>query len=189
MMKNPLRVLIITCWILLIVCMLIKVSGFNIFEPDTDNTKFIEFCEYIDSVFVLKVIIASIFSLFLNTLTILAILGQKFYTKCQIFIFVPLIISTSIISWYSNIVYIILNILYFLLPIIWLKKRWYRVIIGFGLILTFQFISIITRNLHQNILNNETTLVSIIMQVDSIIMIILYYLYSNYLELKRKEHK
>lgn len=187
MMKNKYKVLIISCWALLILCLIFKLFGANIFEPYVKSERFIKLCDFIDNNFYLKIIVACIVSLILNTFTVLAILGQKFYTKLQAIIFIPLITLTSIISWYSNIVNIVLNVLFFILPTIWLKKKWYRSLLGFGLITSFQLISMFIRNISNITLNYETTLIAIILQVDSFIMVVLYYLYSNYLKLKRKE--
>lgn len=187
-MKNKYLILIITCWILLIICMIAKLFGANIFYPTTTNQILITICEYVDNHLWLKYTLACITSLILNSLSILAILGRKFYTKIQVMIFIPLIITMSLVSWYSQITSIIINIIVYLLPIIWLKKKWYRVLIGIGLILLFQIISIVTKNIGHLYLNEEYTLIAILLQIDSMIMTMLYYLYSNYIIFK-KENK
>lgn len=187
-MKNKYKVLIITCWVLLLICLVAKLLGANIFHPTTDNQTFIAMCDYIDNHLWLKYTISCVVSLVLNSLSFLAILGQKFYTKTQAMIFIPLIIAMSISGWYSQIINIIISIITYLLPIVWLKKRWYRVLIGIGFILLFQAISIVTKDIGHWYLNEEYTLVAILLQIDSMIMSLLYYLYSNYIILK-KENK
>lgn len=187
-MKNKYTVLIITCWVLLLICMIAKLFGANIFHPTTTNQTFINICEYIDSHLWLKYTTSCIVSLILNSLSFLAILGQKFYTKTQAIIFIPLTIAMSIVGWYSQVVNIVIGTILYLLPIVWLKKKWYRVLIGIGLILLFQIISIVTKNIGHLYLNEEYTLIAILLQIDSMIMTMLYYLYSNYIILK-KENK
>ena len=180
MKPNKFKYAILSCWIVLIVCMIVKLLGFNIFEPKTDNQTFIRFCEYLDTHNYLKYIVYCAISLVLNSLSILAILGQKFYTKIQFALFVPLIIAMSLVGWYSQIANLILGVILYSLPIIWLKKRWYRVLIGVGFILLFQAISIVTKNIGYWYLNNEYSLVTIILQLDSVLMTFMYYLYSNH---------
>ena len=180
MKANKFKYIILSCWLVLIVCLIIKLLGFNIFEPSTNNQTFISFCEYLDTHNYLKYTVYCIISLVLNSLSILAILGQKFYTKIQFVIFIPLIITMSLVSWYSPIINLILGVILYLLPIVWLKKRWYRVLIGIGFILLFQAISIVTKNIGYWYLNDEYSLVTIILQLDSVLMTFIYYLYSNY---------
>ena len=187
-MKNKYKVLIIICWVLLLICLVAKLLGANIFHPTTDNQTFIKMCDYIDNHLWLKYTISCVVSLVLNSLSFLAILGQKFYTKTQAMIFIPLIIAMSISGWYSKIVNLTISIITYLLPIVWLKKRWYRVLIGIGFILLFQAISIVTKDIGHWYLNEEYTLIAILLQIDSMIMSLLYYLYSNYIIFK-KENK
>lgn len=187
MMKNPYKVMLISCWVLLGLALIAKLLGANIFHPTTDNQTFIAFCDYLDTHNWLKYTIYCVISLILNSLSFLAILGQKFYTPIQAIIFIPLIIAMSIVGWYSKVANIIIGIVLCLLPIIWLKKRWYRVLIGVGFIILFQVISIVTKNIGHWDLNEEYSLITIIMQLDSVIMATLYYLYSNKYELKRSK--
>ena len=186
MKKNGLLVVIISCWVLLFGAFISKLLGAD-FYPSTENQTFINLCKYIETHNWLKYTIYCVISLLLNSLSILAILGQKFYTKIQLFIFIPLIIIMSLVSWYNQIINIILGVILYLLPIIWLKNRWYRVFIGLGLILLFQVISILIKNIGHWYLNDEYALVTILMQLDSIIMNALYYLYANYYFNKEKK--
>jgi hypothetical protein len=187
MKKHTLLVVIITCWIVLILALIAKLFGAN-FYPTSDNNTFINVCSYIDEHLWLKYTLACIMSLILNSLSFLAILGQRFYTRTQAMIFIPLIIAMSLVSWYNQLINIIIGVILYLLPIIWLKKKWYRVLIGVVVILVFQLISIVVKDIGHWYLNQEYTLVSILLQIDSMIMTMLYYLYSNYIILK-KENK
>lgn len=178
-MKNPCKVLIKTCWCLLIICCFIKLLGFNLFEPIATDKNFILVCNFIDNNVIVKYILYCIIAIFLHSLCILAILKQKFYDKKQIFIYIPLIITMSLISWYNSTISTILNFLFYLLPIFKQPKKWYRSIIGIALILLFQIISIITKNIGLWNLNEESAFVTLILQIDAVIMSLLYYLYNN----------
>jgi hypothetical protein len=57
------------------------------------------------------------------------------------------------------------------------KRYWFRGIIGFVLILLFQTISMITRNIGLKLLD-DNALVTFILLIDYYIMIFLYYLYT-----------
>ena len=189
---NKLNVVIITCWILLVIALILKLFGLNWFEPVVNSKNFLDICDFIENNLILKYIITCLIALILNSLSVLAILGQRFYTKIQAIVFIPFIIIMSIISWYSSVVGTILGVILYLLPIIWLKKKWYRAIIGIGLIYGFQLISILAKNVGSYSLTyslrEEKYFIGLILQIDSIIMTILYYLYASS-KFRRKEEK
>lgn len=178
MTKRNLRVLILTCWAVLFICCILKLVGLDIFTVGTTNPNTIAFCTFIDNNFVLKVICACISSLILNSLSVLAILQQKFYTKRQMLIFIPLIICVSVSSWYSAVVSTILGIVFCILPIVFIPRKWYRVLLGTCLILIFQLLSVFIKNVGGWDLYDATFLPSILLQIDSFIMVTLFYLYS-----------
>lgn len=180
-----LKVLIIVCWIAYIICLIIKLCGGNRFEIATSNETFIAICDYIDNTLWLKMMIACINFIIVGSIIILAILKQLFYKWYQALLFIPLMITASIVGWYNSIINSILSFVIYLLPIIFIPKQWYRAIVGTCLLILFQFISLITKNVNEIYLNNESTLVSIILQIDVIILSLIYYLYAN----ARKEIK
>ena len=184
-MSNKLKVLIITCWIAYITCLIIKLCGGNWFEIATSNETFIAVCDYIDNTLWLKMMIACINFIIVGSIIILAILKQLFYKWYQALLFIPLMIITSVISWYNSTINLILSFVVYLLPIIFIPKQWYRAIIETVLLILFQFISLVTKNVNEVYLNNESTLVSIILQIDIIVLSLIYYLYAN----ARKEVK
>ena len=177
MMKDKYRVLINSCWILLFICLILKLFGANIFEPYTDNKTFINLCNFIDGNLCVKYILYAIFSLCLNSLFVFSVMKEKFYTKIQAIVFIPLIITMA---------QLILNLIFYITPIIFDKKIWKRLIVGIILTILFQVMSIVIKNIGKWNLNEEKTLIVIIMQIDTYIMMILYYLYSNF---NRKEVK
>lgn len=179
MMKNKYKVLIRSCWALLLICFGIKIFGGNLFEIVCENERFISLCNYIDNHNIIKYIIYCVISLILNSLTILAIMQRKFYNKTQFIIFIPIMIAMSLISWYSPIIQYILNFIYFGISILYIRKKWYRVLIGILLIFAFEIVSLITKNIGSVNLNNEPSLITIILQLDTLIMAMLYYLYAN----------
>ena len=57
MMKNKYKVLIISCWVLLVIAMILKLLGSDWFIATSDNKRFIKLCDYIDNHYVLQSII------------------------------------------------------------------------------------------------------------------------------------
>lgn len=186
MMKDKYKVLIISCWVLLVLALVAKLAGANIFNIAVNNKRFIDLCNWLDSNLIVKYIVYAIISLILNSFCILAILGQRFYTKIQALIFIPIIIFMSIMAWYSKVTNTILGFVIYLLPIIWLKKRWYRCLIGIAIIYSYELLALLIRNIAQLTLYEENSIIAIVMQIDTLIMSVLYYLHSNALEHKKK---
>ena len=183
---NKLNVVIITCWILLVIALVLKLFGLNWFEPATDNQTFISICNYIESNLWLKLLTTCMICILLESLTILAMIKQKFYTSKTALIFIPLIIASSIISWYNQYIKFAVDILILIVVPLLLKVNWKRVVIGVILIFLFQAISMVAKNLGSWSLNNETIVYTFIFEIDTLIMNLLYYLYSNYKLVKKK---
>ena len=173
------KYLIRASWAVLIACFIIKIFGGNYFEIATNNENFIKICNFVDDNFYLKVIIECIMSLILTSFSVLAIMKRKFYTKTQALFFIPTIIASSIFSWYFTIVKLVLDVFILIIYPLIFKTSVKRIIIGNLLIIAFQLISLITKNVGSFYLNNESTLIALIINVDTLIMCILYYLYSN----------
>ena len=185
MMKDKYKVLIRSCWALLLVCFIIKIFGGNLFEIACENEIFISICNYIDSNTFLRITINCIIALILDSLTLLAIMQTTKYNKLQAFIILPLIIISSICYWYAPIIKTILELIFMIgIPLIY-KVNWKRILLGLLLVLIFQQISLFTKNIGGIVLDSNNSLVSFIMYIDVFIMLILYYLYAN----KRKEKR
>lgn len=156
------------------------------FEIACQNEKVIRCFEFIDNHFWIKILLGVFTNLILSGLTMLAILKQKIFYREQWLIFVPYIISMSIISWYNIKISTILNFGLYLIPIAYNKKKWYRSIFGLLLVILFQFLSLKIKNISGYNLNDEPILVTMIMQIDTFILVFLYYLYSSY-TIERRE--
>lgn len=179
MIKNPYKVLIISCWGMLGFCFILKLFGADWFTAGTDNEAFIKVCNFIDERQWLEKIFICINCVVIGSLIILAELKQKFYNLTQIFVFVPSLIFLSIIGWYSSILNAITSFIVYLLPIIWLRKKWYKALIGIVLLNVFELLSILTKNVGGFYLNDIPFIISFILQIDTSIMALLFYLYST----------
>ena len=179
MMKDKYKVLIRSCWALLLVCFGIKIFGGNLFEIVCENERFISLCDYIDNSMFFKILVNCISAFILDSLSFLAIMQYKMYNKKLALIVIPMIIISSISFWYFPILKSILEIGFMIIiPLIY-KVNWKRIVIGILLIFAFQIVSLITRNIGQLYLDCDKTLIVLIINIDTFIMSILYYLYAT----------
>lgn len=177
-MKDRYKTLIISCWVVLLCCFVVKLLGGNFFEIVCENEKFIRFCKFIDGN-ILKYVISFILYIFSGFLYFKAIIKDKL-SKIKNGI---LVISLSV--WWilklvlteQQTIIFILDIAYMILmPIIIKKKIWLFSIISFFLNLAFQLISLLTKNIGIKFVD-ETMFMAIIFNIDYYIMIVLFYLY------------
>lgn len=179
-MKDKYKVLIITCWILLILAVVAKLCGANVFNIVVTNQHFIDICNYIDDHLWLKYILATIVYIPSTYLVYLTMTKQKI-GKDFWFIIICLPCSTlKGINQYIGMAYEIAIIL-LLVPLLRCKgKNWLLVIIGIAAIILFQQISLWIRNLGFY-LEKDYFLINLIMLIDYYIMVFLYYLYVQYI--------
>lgn len=96
-MSNKLKILIITCWVVYIICLIIKLCGGNRFEIATTNQRFIDVCNYIDNNLWLKMIIATIIYVISTYIIYLGLTKQKLFKDLWI---IPILIGINLINIY-----------------------------------------------------------------------------------------
>lgn len=179
--NNTYGMLITVSWIVLIICLIIKLFGGNWFELGTDNENFVAFCNYVDNTMWLKMVLACGIYLISGYFILSVILNKKMTLKL-LALFYPLMITKSILGWYILwLAYIIDFFIIVILPLILGKFRnWKRVIVVNVLIILFQFLTMAIRNLSIGTGFNENNyfIVQAIYQVDYYLMIILCFLYN-----------
>lgn len=186
---NTYGMLIVLSWILFIICLIIKLFGGNWFELKTNNEKFIDFCEFVDTNQILKMMLACCIYLITGYPVICILLNKKFLELKIMAIFVPIMITKSIMSWHNILIsYILDTFVLIILPLIICKfKNWKRVVFGNILIFGFQLISILVRNVSINFNETNTIIENYLIQIDYYLMIALFYLY--YFKSKIKSNK
>lgn len=178
--------LIVVSWVVLGICLIIKLFGGNWFELSVENDKFIAFCNFVDNTMWVKMTLACLIYLFTTYPAMCVYLDKPKLDKKLLLIFFPLMIIKSISSWYILILAYILDvIILIILPII-ISKKWKRVIFGNILVFVFQVITILIRNISFDFNLGNTVIENYLYQVDYYIMIILFYLYT-FKNKKRKE--
>lgn len=188
MSKGAIKKAIILCWIMLIACFIVKLFGGNLFEVICTDEHFIYVCEFIAN----NKIIYELLSYFVYTVPMIVVSMAMCFepkpSKNQLALIVVSLTFVWIGRIFSSNSKSILEIIYFVfIPIICeflkvknfksaLSKSWYRGILGYGLILVFQIISMITKNVDLHYLN-DNLVVTYILLIDYYIMVALYYFY------------
>lgn len=186
MTKKNFKVLILTCWALLLICLVIKLFGGNWFELNSENTKFIQFCEFIEGNMVSKMILYCLIAI-TTTYPIICIMLNKPYLNIKhSLIFIPLIAVKSLSSWYITwLPYILDALCLIIIPLSLTKfKYWKRIILSNILIVVFQLIATIIRSVGLDLAKWSEVLDVLLMQIDYFIMVCLYYLYNFYFNKK-----
>ena len=186
-------------WSILGIYLIIKLLGGNWFEIVCKNERFISVCEYVDSHFIMKVIITFITSTILYSFLYLAMLRQWMFTKKQLLFFLPYMVAQGIIKNLfitNNVISLIISFITgFIVPIILYRINGNKITWRFLLLnlllsnifdLLFQVISSIIKNLGVKIID-ENTMISLIFIIDVFIMEAIYYLYCNKIKMERSK--
>jgi hypothetical protein len=188
--ERYLKRVIIVCWIALAICFGIKLFGGNLFEIMCSNENFIKVCNYADNHFWAKYVIGVLHNTLFSYFLILAICKRKGYSKWELAVFFPTIVIGTFIKLLNSNIGLVVDIWHIIImPMIFDgrgKKQCLRCLIGNLLIILFQAISMITKNINFSIITNESVLVSLLYSLDVDIMIILYYLYANTIKTKER---
>lgn len=182
---------IIASWIGLAVCFVIKIFGASLFEIACDNDNFIAVCNYADTHYWANYLINCVHCFISLYFLELAMIGEYKYKKWQLnLLIITIVIGTQIKLNSANIGLLFDIWQLVLMPILFVNKTPKRIWVVFFaniLLIVFQFISLITKNLAISIVTTNGLLVGIIYSLDITIMIFLYYLYSNQIKIKRRK--
>ena len=174
--NNHIFALICSFWLILIIYFIVKLLGGNYFNAICENQKFIDFCNWLDNSW-MKFVISTIVYCFGNYTIYLAITKQRYFKDYWVIL---ILLPASIVKYYFGAIGMIFDIcVWIIIPLIKSHfKNWKRVIVAQILIIIFQQLSLITKDIG-NYMPSESVLVSSILTIDYYVMIILYYLYSN----------
>lgn len=176
---------------MLVVCFVIKLFGGNWFEVVCTNEHFSNFCDLIENTKPLYIILSFFVYVIPTTLILLPICETPKPKKGQFRVILYTVIFLWIMSFAGTIVKLVAEIVViFCMPIVInyfddymssfaaiFKKYWWKGAVGYGLILAFQVISLITKNIGIKMLN-ENLVTTFILLIDYYIMATLFYLYS-----------
>lgn len=182
--KSTYGMFITISWILLIICLIIKLFGGNWFELWWDNKNFIDLCNYVDKHLFIKISLGCLISL-ITTYPLICIIYNKNKWKAIWYLYYCLlIIPMNVLSWYNVFISTLINLLILIILPIIITKNWKRTIISNVLILFLQIFSIFIRNVSFDFNYTNTFIEQTLIQIDYYIMLLLVYLYN----FKRKEN-
>lgn len=185
---KTLKRMIILCWSLLGICFIIKILGGNFFNIVCKDERFLRFCNFIDnSVFYY---ISAFIQFVASSMLIYLAISNK-----RIKIFLPsiivvwaykMLVEFNIIK--INIgIYVALDYLILFL-LMWIcSGKPLKSIISVILNIVFVVISAITKNLFLGNFIITSYTINLIYAIDYYIMIVLYYLYSKYRNIKKED--
>ena len=186
--ERYLKRVIIVCWIALGICFGIKLFGGNLFEIMCENENFIKVCEYADTHFWANYLIYvpySFVSLWFFTLSIMQ--DIKLSKRQFIVSLITIMIGTAIKLTNQNIGIVFDFWQFIIMPALFTirkpKKHW-NILIANVLLIVFQVVSMFVKNIRIGILTQEGVLISTIFSIDVLLMLILYYGYSNVIRKK-----
>lgn len=175
-MKNKYKILLISCAVVLLICFAIKMLGGNLFEIMVENQKFINACNWLDGSWVKFLITTPMY--FLSTyIPYLCMIDKKFGQELWISFFV---LPASLLKVYFPYAGLVLDIIVMILiPLCMCEfSNWKKVIVINVLMIGFQAISLLTKNIGFY-MPSDSLIVSLIFSIDYYIMIILFYLWYN----------
>lgn len=185
---------IILCWVLLIICFIIKLCGGNYFNIMCNNENFIRFCNFIENSIIKYIIylFSFIFSSYLllkivkPDFKILSLKSLLFLICCIIVWAFKLLIELNIFTINTLIVNILDFVILYVLLVIFTKRPLLSI---FAVILLFVFsiISSLVKGIGIDSSITDNYFVAQIFLIDYYLMLVLSVLYSKKIQIKKKE--
>ena len=182
------------CWVVLAVCLIVKMFGGNYFCIVCDNARVVAFATWIDKHFISKYLLGLLSSGISYTFYYLAIMRRKWFTAKQaIFVYTEIAVIVALRILFQSYALICVafdGLQFFVVPLVLCRKefpRWVvpRIIVGFILTALFQALSMFIKNLSFHCFISNNTLICAIYMIDVYIMLCLYYMYCNNLQYRR----
>lgn len=183
---------IISCWILLAICLIVKICGGNYFSIVCNSENFVLLCEYIDNSWIYSVIAYLTFNIGSVLLLIIVrddkrifTLNTLYFVLCTSLYWVfKLLIEIGLIYINIHIITVLDLLILYILLFIFTKKP-LKSIIAIILMYVFTFISVFVKNTGISSSVSEYALTGLIFMIDYYIMLILTFLYS--IKFKRRK--
>lgn len=188
--ERYLKRVIVVCWIALGICFGIKLFGGNLFEIICSNENFIKVCEYADNHWWAYYLISSIYCFANVYFFTLAIMQSSRYEKWQLIVVIATVFTCNILKSFGTIIGLIADVWQvILMPFLFVikeRKKYKNILIANILLLVFQFVSAIVKNVDIVVMSNNRSLIAAIFSIDVILMVLLYFGYSNLISRKEK---
>jgi len=186
MNKKVIKRAIIISWIILILCLAIKIFGGSLFNVAFSNERIIRFDAFLDRTLWAQAILFSITAYIGFNLYYLAICEKRNFDKFLHITLIPYFVIVSIFKvWLHSIDAFGWTLLFdimsgLIIPLLFLgkpKKRYLRVVVAFGLYILFSLISLGAKSIPLGSVIIKSTFAEIVLSFDLYIMLFLFYLY------------
>lgn len=179
-MKIKVHILnIVMCSTYLTISVVLTLRGVDFLNEGVQVEPLFKISEFLNKHFVLKIIIVCVTSFILNSLSLLTMLKQKYFTNLQLLIFTPIMITMSISSWFNPMLNLICNILFLVTPVIFLKKKFYRIIVVTSLVAIFQQGLMFIRKIgNWHLTPQSSVYAAFTLQIDMFVVMLICYLLS-----------
>ena len=186
--ERYLKRVIIVCWIALAICFGIKLFGGNLFEIMCNNENFIKVCKYADNHWWANYIIYVPYSFVSLWFFTLSIMQKISLSKKQIVISLITVLLGTAIKLVNQNLGLVFDLWQFvIMPALFTirtpKKHW-NILIANVLLVFFQAVSMFIKNIKIGVLTEQGVLISTIFSIDVLLMLIIYYGYSNVIRKK-----
>lgn len=189
--KKYLHRVIIACWIALIVCLIIKLFGANIFEIVCKNDTFNTVCNYADTHIWANYLISVLYCFVSLYFFTLAILQERKFKAWQLsIVIITVLIGTAVKIWNATVGFVFDVWQFIGMPMLFLGKRWksyWKILVANIFLIGFQLISMFVKNIKVGTILGDSVLVGTIFSIDIVIMIVLYYGYANIIKIKKEK--
>lgn len=190
--ERYLKRVIVVCWIALAICFGIKLFGGNLFEIMCNNENFIKVCEYADSHIWADFVLSSLYCFMSMYFLVLAMCGKYKYERWELIILIITVLVGTLVKLYSNILGLFFDVWQgIIMPCIFTiknPKRHKFVVLGNVLLFVFQAVSMFIKNIEIDIITEYGILTTMIYSIDVVLMILIYYLYSNTIINKKEKN-
>lgn len=185
---------IIICWVLLAICLVIKLFGGNFFGMVCSSEGFIKLCDFIEGSFIKYIIYILEFLLTCYCLIYIADGGFKFKSfKCLIYTLICILIwGIKLLLELDTIKLstLLRNVFEFgslYLLLFSFSKDWFKCLICTALLLVFSFVSAYIKSVGIDASVTENFIISQIFLVDYYIMLVMSALYSKLIYKRRTQ--
>lgn len=180
--NNKTLMMIILCWSVLIFYLCLKIFFGYYIEFATRNENFIMFCNFIDANIYVNYILSCSISYVMFYYYYCALLGKQKLDKKELIILLVMILVTNILCNINMLLSFLCDIIKALIvPLIFMKKVTIKnilnCIIMYIVNVFFQAISLFSRNLQLDKSIQDSSFVSLLLYLDVLIMIYIYYQY------------
>ena len=189
--ERYLKRVIIVCWIALAICLVIKIFFGNLFEIMCSNENFIKICNYAENNYWLNYLLNCLYcfvSLFFFTL---AICGKMQFEKWELIVAILTVMVGTLVKslgFAAGVVFDVWQGIIFPCVItIKTPKRHKYVIPANVMLFVFQFVSMYIKSIYDFVVMWDEVFLGMIYSIDVLIMLALYYLYSNIINIRKEK--